>query len=175
MIGHVARLGGNCLAVIPLHPYRRHPSGQPPKGAGRAARRGSRTDPRTATRTAFEKLISHAIEDAVDFVVIAGDLYDGDRRDTKTGPSSCSRWAASRRPRSRSTCFTEITDAENLITRKLYAKASSGRAREACLVVAEQALLDLMGKYEAQSKAVRRVLSSNTRLIAVGCAAWRCG
>ena len=40
---------------------------------------------RTATRTAFENLISQAIEDEVDFVVIAGDLYDGDWRDYQTG------------------------------------------------------------------------------------------
>ena len=40
---------------------------------------------RTATRIAFENLISQAIEDEVDFVVIAGDLYDGDWRDYQTG------------------------------------------------------------------------------------------
>jgi DNA repair exonuclease SbcCD nuclease subunit len=40
---------------------------------------------RIATRTAFETLISQAIEDEVDFVVIAGDLYDGDWRDYQTG------------------------------------------------------------------------------------------
>ncbi|MGY4512961.1 metallophosphoesterase family protein [Bradyrhizobium sp. USDA 3650] len=40
---------------------------------------------RTATRTAFETLINQAIEDEVDFVVIAGDLYDGDWRDYQTG------------------------------------------------------------------------------------------
>ncbi|MGL9623020.1 DNA repair exonuclease [Bradyrhizobium sp. U531] len=40
---------------------------------------------RTATRTAFENLINHGIEEAVDFVVIAGDLYDGDWRDYQTG------------------------------------------------------------------------------------------
>jgi exonuclease SbcD len=40
---------------------------------------------RTATRTAFENLITQVIEDEVDFVVIAGDLYDGDWRDYQTG------------------------------------------------------------------------------------------
>ena len=40
---------------------------------------------RTATRTAFENLISQAIEDEVNFVIIAGDLYDGDWRDYQTG------------------------------------------------------------------------------------------
>src|SRR5581483_5061178 len=38
-----------------------------------------------------------------------------------------------------------------------HAQASSGRAREACLVVAEQALLDLMGMYEEQSSVARLV------------------
>lgn len=40
---------------------------------------------RTATRSAFDGLIGRAIEAAVDFVVIAGDLYDGDWRDVQTG------------------------------------------------------------------------------------------
>ncbi|ARP98107.1 UvrD-helicase domain-containing protein [Pseudorhodoplanes sinuspersici] len=38
-----------------------------------------------------------------------------------------------------------------------HAKATSGRAREACLVVAEQTLLDLMGKFEEQSSVARLV------------------
>jgi DNA repair protein SbcD/Mre11 len=40
---------------------------------------------RTATRAAFENLITQAIEERVAFVVIAGDLYDGDWRDYQTG------------------------------------------------------------------------------------------
>jgi DNA repair exonuclease SbcCD nuclease subunit len=40
---------------------------------------------RTATRVAFDNLVTRAIEDEVDFVVIAGDLYDGDWRDYQTG------------------------------------------------------------------------------------------
>ena len=40
---------------------------------------------RTATRTAFSNLIDAAIEEEVSFVVIAGDLYDGDWRDYQTG------------------------------------------------------------------------------------------
>lgn len=40
---------------------------------------------RTATRAALENLVSQAIEEAVDFVIIAGDLYDGDWRDYQTG------------------------------------------------------------------------------------------
>ncbi|MDE0011483.1 MAG: DNA repair exonuclease [Candidatus Poribacteria bacterium] len=40
---------------------------------------------RTATREALEQLVDLAIEENVDFLIIAGDLYDGDWRDYKTG------------------------------------------------------------------------------------------
>jgi DNA repair exonuclease SbcCD nuclease subunit len=40
---------------------------------------------RGASRRAFENLVELAIEDAVDFVLIAGDLYDGDWKDYNTG------------------------------------------------------------------------------------------
>lgn len=40
---------------------------------------------RSATRAAFDNLIERAIEERVDFVVIAGDLFDGDWRDMGTG------------------------------------------------------------------------------------------
>ena len=39
---------------------------------------------RNATRQAFDRLIDLAIEEKVRFVLIAGDLYDGDCRDSKT-------------------------------------------------------------------------------------------
>lgn len=40
---------------------------------------------RTATREAFDHLVGLAIEEQVAFCIIAGDLYDGDWRDYKTG------------------------------------------------------------------------------------------
>lgn len=40
---------------------------------------------RTATRDAFANLVSVAIEEKVDFMVIAGDLYDGNWKDFNTG------------------------------------------------------------------------------------------
>jgi exonuclease SbcD len=40
---------------------------------------------RGATRAAFDNLVQHAIGEAVDFVLIAGDLFDGDWRDMGTG------------------------------------------------------------------------------------------
>ena len=40
---------------------------------------------RTATRDAFVKLVDIALDEAVDFMVIAGDIYDGDWKDFNTG------------------------------------------------------------------------------------------
>lgn len=40
---------------------------------------------RTATRDAFHNLVTRAIDEAVDFMVIAGDVYDGDWKDFNTG------------------------------------------------------------------------------------------
>jgi len=40
---------------------------------------------RTATRDAFENLVNEAIAEKVDFMVIAGDLYDGTWKDFNTG------------------------------------------------------------------------------------------
>lgn len=40
---------------------------------------------RGATRRAFENLVSLAIKEAVDFLLIAGDIYDGDWKDYSTG------------------------------------------------------------------------------------------
>lgn len=44
---------------------------------------------RTATRDAFTNLVTEAIEQAVDFMVIAGDLYDGTWKDHNTGIYFC--------------------------------------------------------------------------------------
>jgi DNA repair exonuclease SbcCD nuclease subunit len=40
---------------------------------------------RTATRDAFHNLVTHATDEQVDFMVIAGDVYDGDWKDFNTG------------------------------------------------------------------------------------------
>jgi exonuclease SbcD len=44
---------------------------------------------RTATRDAFTKLVDEAIDEAVAFLVIAGDLYDGHWKDYNTGHFFC--------------------------------------------------------------------------------------
>jgi DNA repair exonuclease SbcCD nuclease subunit len=44
---------------------------------------------RTATRDAFTNLVTEAIEQAIDFMVIAGDLYDGTWKDHNTGIFFC--------------------------------------------------------------------------------------
>lgn len=40
---------------------------------------------RTATRDAFHNLVTQAIDEEIDFMVIAGDIYDGDWKDFNTG------------------------------------------------------------------------------------------
>ena len=44
---------------------------------------------RTVTRDAFSRLVDAAIEEEVDFMVIAGDLYDGSWKDSNTGHYFC--------------------------------------------------------------------------------------
>jgi len=74
---------------------------------------------RTATRTAFENLISHAIDDAVDFVVIAGDLYDGDWRDYQTGLFFVQQMGRLSQAKIPVYLIYGNHDVESLITRKL--------------------------------------------------------
>ena len=53
---------------------------------GLAGQEGSAADRiRTATRAAFENLVGLALHEEVAFVIIAGDLYDGNWRDYQTG------------------------------------------------------------------------------------------
>ena len=40
---------------------------------------------RSATRGALERLVDRAVAEQVDFVLLAGDLYDGDWKDYNTG------------------------------------------------------------------------------------------
>lgn len=52
---------------------------------------------RNATREAFSKLVAVAIDEQVDFMVIAGDLYDGTWRDHNTGIFFCKEMGKLRR------------------------------------------------------------------------------
>ena len=48
---------------------------------------------RQASRRAFDNMVRSAIVESVDFVLIAGDLYDGDWKDYNTGLHLVSRTA----------------------------------------------------------------------------------
>jgi DNA repair exonuclease SbcCD nuclease subunit len=82
---------------------------------------------RTATRTAFENLISQAIEDQVDFVVIAGDLYDGDWRDYQTGLFFVKQMGRLAQAKIPVFLLHGNHDAESQITRKLTLPTASQR------------------------------------------------
>ena len=88
--------------------------------AGLAARAGDRAGTLVgATRRAFDGLIRCAIERAVDFVIIAGDLYDGDWRDFATGLFLIEGMARLERAGIRVVMVRGNHDAENTMTRRL--------------------------------------------------------
>jgi exonuclease SbcD len=74
---------------------------------------------RNATREAFSALVTRAIDEAVDFVVIAGDLYDGDWRDHNTGLFFCAEMGRLRRAGIRVFLLYGNHDAESEMTRRL--------------------------------------------------------
>ena len=66
-------------------PSRRHPPRQPAVRPGLVPECSGGVAAHGPTRDAFTNLIDAAIEEQVDFVVIAGDLYDGNWKDYNTG------------------------------------------------------------------------------------------
>jgi DNA repair exonuclease SbcCD nuclease subunit len=74
---------------------------------------------RQATRRAFENLIELAIAERVDFVLIAGDLYDGDWKDYNTGLYFVSRITKLRDAGIPVYIITGNHDAANTITKTL--------------------------------------------------------
>ena len=76
---------------------------------------------RTATRDAFVKLIDEAIAEAVDFMVIAGDLYDGNWKDYNTGHFFCREMGRLERAQIPVFLLFGNHDAESEMTRRLYA------------------------------------------------------
>ncbi|WCM90861.1 metallophosphoesterase family protein [Acidovorax sp. NCPPB 3576] len=74
---------------------------------------------RGATRDAFTALVDRAIEEAVDFTVIAGDLYDGSWRDYNTGIFFCKEMGRLKRAGIPAYVLFGNHDAESEMTRKL--------------------------------------------------------
>ena len=74
---------------------------------------------RSATRLAFSELVSRAIDEHVDFLVIAGDLYDGDWRDHNTGIFFCQEMGRLKRAGIRCFVLFGNHDAASEMTKKL--------------------------------------------------------
>jgi exonuclease SbcD len=74
---------------------------------------------RQASRRAFDNLVSAAIAESVDFVLIAGDLYDGDWKDYNTGLHLVSRTARLREAGIPVYIVAGNHDAASKITKKL--------------------------------------------------------
>lgn len=87
---------------------------------GLEAQEGAPVDEiRGATRRAFDNLIDTAIEEEVDFFLIAGDLYDGDWKDYNTGLYFVSRMGRLQRAGIRVFLISGNHDAVNRITRTM--------------------------------------------------------
>lgn len=74
---------------------------------------------RTATRDAFTNLINEAIEQQVDFMVIAGDLYDGTWKDHNTGIYFCKEMGRLKKSDIPVYLLFGNHDAENEMTKRL--------------------------------------------------------
>jgi exonuclease SbcD len=74
---------------------------------------------RMATRTALDNLVAFAIDEAVDFVVIAGDLYDGNWEDFGTGLFFCGCMGRLHRAGIDVYLLYGNHDAESVLTRRL--------------------------------------------------------
>ncbi|TPG61096.1 DNA repair exonuclease [Roseomonas nepalensis] len=74
---------------------------------------------RRATRDALDNLVDLAIAEAVDFVVVAGDLYDGDWPDFRTGQVLVAGFARLTRAGIRVVAIRGNHDAESVLTRSL--------------------------------------------------------
>ena len=74
---------------------------------------------RTATREAFDRLVETAVNEQVDFLVIAGDLYDGDWKDFNTGLYFVSRTARLHEAEIPVFVLHGNHDAESVLTKRL--------------------------------------------------------
>ncbi len=96
--------------------------------------RGLEADPdapgdaiRDATRRAFSNLVDYAVNERVDFVVAAGDLYDGDWQDWRTGRFLIERVGHLTRAGIPFVAIRGNHDAENVMTRRLELRGESAR------------------------------------------------
>lgn len=74
---------------------------------------------RGATRAALENLVALATEEDVDFVIIAGDVYDGDWKDHNTGLFFSAKMSELRRAKIRVFLIAGNHDAQNIMTKRL--------------------------------------------------------
>ena len=74
---------------------------------------------RSATRDAFKNLVDTAIERQVSFIIIAGDLYDGDWKDYNTGLFFSSQMVRLQKEKIKVFLIRGNHDAANLITKEL--------------------------------------------------------
>jgi exonuclease SbcD len=74
---------------------------------------------RNATRDAFTALVDRAVEESIDFLIIAGDLYDGTWRDYNTGIFFCKEMGRLKRAGIPVFLLFGNHDAESEMTRKL--------------------------------------------------------
>ncbi len=81
--------------------------------------RGAAERIRMATREAFDNLVSQVIDEEASFVVIAGDLYDGDWRDYQTGLYFIRQMGRLARAKVPAFLLYGNHDAESQITRRL--------------------------------------------------------
>lgn len=90
-------------------------------------------DLRGATRKAFEKLVDLCVEEKTDFLLIAGDLYDGDWHDYNTGLFFSRQMSRLREAQIAVFLIRGNHDAESKITRQLHLpdNVHSFAAREA--------------------------------------------
>jgi DNA repair exonuclease SbcCD nuclease subunit len=72
-----------------------------------------------ASRDAFSQLVSHAIENHIAFVIIAGDIYDGEWKDTSIGLFFNREMARLDRARIQVFVLKDNHDAESVVTKSI--------------------------------------------------------
>lgn len=117
---------------------------------------------RAATRQAFERMVNLAIEEHIDFVVLAGDLYDGNWQDYNTGLFFCSQLSRLDRAGIPVYLLSGNHDAESKMTKALKLPKGVHRfnARRPETVRLERLKVALHGQGFA-TKAVQENLASN--------------